>query len=183
MRPFDPRLLRYAKRARVPIAGVAVLGVLTAGLVIVQAQLLATGIADAFLHGATLASLRGTLIVLAVVIGARAVVAWASEAVSYHASAAVKAGLRRELLARVSELGPRWLASQQTATLTALATDGIDALDGYFGKYLPQLVLGAVVPVAVVVRVGVADPLAGLTILCTLPLVPLFGALVGRADG
>ena len=181
VKPLDPRLLRHARQARTYIAAVSGLGALTAALVIVQAQLLATGITAAFQHGATLAVLRGTLVALAAVAAGRVVLAWATEAASYHASAAVKAELRRGLLSRAVELGPRWLAGKRSAELTALATEGIEALDGYFAKYLPQLVLAAVVPVAVLVRVGLADPLAGLTIAATLPLIPLFGALVGKA--
>ena len=181
MKPLDPRLLRHARQARVYIAAVSGLGVLTAALVIVQAQLLATGITAAFLHGAGLTALRGTLAALAAVVAGRVVLAWATEATSYHASAAVKAELRGRLLARATELGPRWLAGKRHAELTALATVGIEALDGYFARYLPQLVLASVVPVAVLVRVGWSDPLAGLTIALTLPLIPLFGALVGKA--
>jgi ATP-binding cassette subfamily C protein CydCD len=174
MKPLDPRLLRHARRTRLPIAGVAALGVATAGLIIVQAQLLADGITAG-------GSVAVILAVLAVVIAARVLVAWATEAVAYHASSTAKSQLRDALLTKVTELGPRWLAGQRAGSLTTLATTGMDALDGYFSRYLPQLVLGVVVPVAVVVRVGVADPLAGLTILGTLPLVPVFGALVGRA--
>ncbi|MGO9194458.1 MAG: thiol reductant ABC exporter subunit CydD [Streptosporangiaceae bacterium] len=188
MRPLDPRLLRQARQARVYIAAVSGLGLLTAALIIVQAQLLATGIVGAFTRGDTIRALRPVLVALAAVVAGRVVVAWVTEAASYHASAAVKAELRRRLLTRATQLGPRWLAGQhsaspapRTAELTALATDGIEALDGYFAKYLPQLVLATVVPVAVLVRVGWADPLAGLTIAATLPLIPLFGALVGKA--
>ena len=181
MKPFDRRLLRHARQARGYIAAVAALGALAAALVIVQAQLLAGAIAGAFERHDTLGALRGTVIALAAVAASRVLVAWATEAASYRASAAVKAELRRKLLARAAELGPRWLAGRRTAELTALAADGIEALDGYFAAYLPQLVLAAVVPAAVLIRVGVADPLAGLTIAATLPLVPVFGALVGRA--
>jgi len=176
------------------IAAVSGLGLLTAALIIVQAQLLATGIVGTFTRGDTIRALRPVLVALAAVVAGRVVVAWVTEAASYHASAAVKAELRRRLLTRATQLGPRWLAGKhsaspggrppgapRTAELTALATDGIEALDGYFAKYLPQLVLATVVPVAVLVRVGVADPLAGLTIAATLPLIPLFGALVGKA--
>jgi len=181
VRPLDPRLLRHARQARRYIAVVAVLGLLTTALVIVQAQLLAGAIAGAFEQGHTLAVLRGTVIALAAVVAGRVLVAWATEVTSYRASAATKAELRRKLLARATELGPRWLAGGHSAELTALATEGIEALDGYFARYLPQLVLAAVVPAAVAIRVGVADPLAGLTIAATLPLIPVFGALVGRA--
>ena len=143
MRPLDPRLLRHARTARRFIAAVSALGVLTAALVIVQAQLLATGIVGAFQHGDTIRALRPVLVALAAVVAGRVVVAWATEAASYHASAAVKAELRRRLLTRAAQLGPRWLAGQRNAELTALATDGIEALDGYFAKYLPQLVLAS----------------------------------------
>ena len=163
MKPFDPRLLKHARQARWPVAAVAALGALAAGLIIVQAQLLASAIAAAFTGGATLAALRGTLLALAAVLAGRVAVAWADEIASYRASAAVKAELRRRFLARAVALGPRWLAGRRSAELTALATEGIEALDGYFSKYLPQLILAAIVPVAVLVRVGLADPLAGLT--------------------
>jgi len=187
VKPLDPRLLRHAGQAKPYIAAVALLGALTAGLVIIQAQLLAGAISGAFEHGDTLAVLRGTVIALAVVVVGRVLVAWGTETASYHASAATKAELRRKLLARATELGPRWLAGGEgtgggrSSEITALATEGVEALDGYFAKYLPQLMLAAIVPIAVLIRVGVADPLAGLTIAATLPLVPLFGALVGRA--
>ena len=183
MKPFDPRLLRHARRARLPIAAVAGLGALAAGLIIIQGQLLADGIAAAFTGGATLSALRGVLVALVAVLAGRVAVAWAGEIASYRASAAVKAELRRSFLARAVELGPRWLAGRRRAELTALATEGVEALDGYFAKYLPQLILAAIVPVAVLVRVGLADPLAGLTIAATLPLVPVFGALVGKMTG
>jgi thiol reductant ABC exporter CydD subunit len=176
MRALDPRLLAYARRARVPIAVVVCCGVLTAGLIIVQAQLLADGISSGSLG-------TGLAAGLAVVVAGRVAVALVTEAAAYHASNEVKSALRLGVLGRAVELGPRWLAGQRAASLTTLATDGVESLDGYFGRYLPQLVLGVVVPVAVVVRVAIADPLAGLTIACTLPLVPLFGALVGRASG
>jgi ATP-binding cassette, subfamily C, bacterial CydCD len=183
VKPFNPRLLKHAKQARLPVAAVAALGAAAAGLIIVQAQLLADGIAAAFTSGATLGTLRGVLLLLAAVLAGRVVVAWAGEIAAYQASAAVKTELRRQFLARAVELGPRWLAGRRSAELTALATEGVEALDGYFSKYLPQLILMAIVPLAVLVRVGLADPLAGLTIAATLPLVPVFGALVGKATG
>jgi ATP-binding cassette subfamily C protein CydCD len=181
VKPLDPRLLRYARRARLPIAGMAALGALAAGLVIIQAQLLATAIAGAFADGASLAALTGAIIALALVVAGRAAAAWAGEAVAHLASAAAIAELRQRLLARALALGPSWLAGQRTASLTALATTGVDGLEGYFTGYLPALFLAAVVPVAVLARIAVADPWSGLVIGLTLPLVPLFGALIGLA--
>ena len=181
MKPLDPRLLRHARQAAVYIAVLVALGTAAAGLIIAQAQLLSGAIAGAVDHGATLSSLRGIVIALAAVLAGRALIAWAAEAASYRASAAVKSQLRRQVLARAAALGPRWLAGRRSAELTALATEGIDALDGYFSRYLPQLILAVIVPVAVLIWVGAADLLSAVIILVTLPLIPLFGALVGMA--
>jgi thiol reductant ABC exporter CydD subunit len=196
VRPLDPRLLRHARQARLYIAVLAALGAGAAGLVIAQAQLLATSIAAAFAGRGGLAGLHGVLLALAAVVAGRALVAWATQAVSYRASSAVKSQLRRRLLARAVRLGPRWLAAEGgqgggpggaprggTAGLAELATEGIDALDGYFAAYLPQLVLAVVVPLAVVVRIAVADPLSAAVIALTLPLIPVFGALIGKTTG
>src|SRR5207302_10046948 len=168
-------------RTAVHIGVLAGLGTVAAMLVIAQAQLLAGAISEVFLHGLRLTQLAGTVTALGLVLAGRALVAWATESSSYRASAAVKSALRRRLMARAVELGPRWLSEEQSGRLLALATSGIDALDSYFAAYLPQLVLAVVVPLAVLARVCWADPLAGVTIALTLPLIPLFGALVGRA--
>jgi len=87
--------------------------------------------------------------------------------------------LRGRLLAHAVRAGPSREA--ETAELTTLATRGLDALDAYFARYLPQVLLAALVPLAVLVAVFPADPLAGVTIAATLPLVPVFLGLVGRA--
>ncbi|MDT5036419.1 MAG: ATP-binding cassette, subfamily bacterial CydCD [Micromonosporaceae bacterium] len=63
--------------------------------------------------------------------------------------------------------------------LTTLANRGVDALDDYFARYLPQLVLAAVVPVIVLIRLLPADLTATVTIAITLPLIPVFLAIVG----
>ena len=174
MRPLDPRLLRYARRAAVPIAVLAALGGITAGLVIVQALLLATAIAD---------RTAAVLVPLAAVVAARALTAWASEASAHRASAAATSELRRRLLTHVIRLGPAWRRKRKTAELAELATQGIDALDGYFTGYLPKLILAVVVPLAVLATITAADPLSGAVVAVTLPLIPAFGALIGMATG
>jgi ATP-binding cassette, subfamily C, bacterial CydCD len=178
-RPSDRRLLRYARPARPYLAGLVLATVAIAGLVILQAQLLATAIAGTFSNGLNLSALRGTIIALAVVVAARAALAWAVEALSYRASAGVKSRLRRDLLRRSVELGPRWLATRRAGELATLTTVGVDSLDAYFAKYLPQVVLAVVIPVAVVARLLVADPLSAAIIIVTVPLIPVFMGLVG----
>jgi ABC-type transport system involved in cytochrome bd biosynthesis fused ATPase/permease subunit len=178
-RPSDRRLLRYARPARAYLIGLVVVTVAVAGLVILQAQLLATAIAGSFGGNLDRSALTGTIVALAAVVAARAALAWALEALSYRASAGVKSQLRRDLLRRAVELGPRWLATRRAGELATLATTGVDALDAYFARYLPQVVLAVVIPLAVVARLLAADPLSAVIIVVTLPLIPLFMALVG----
>ncbi|WTW96295.1 thiol reductant ABC exporter subunit CydD [Streptomycetaceae bacterium NBC_01309] len=181
MKPVDPRLMRHARATRGFLALTVVLGVVGAGLVIVQAGLLATLIVGAFQDGKSVAELRTPLIALALVAAGRALAAWLTEVAAHRTSAAVKSQLRRKLLAQVMRLGPAWLTGARTGELTTLATRGIDALDGYFARYLPQLVLAVVVPVAVVARIVTGDWISAATIVVTLPLIPLFMALIGMA--
>ncbi|HEY3682729.1 MAG TPA: thiol reductant ABC exporter subunit CydD [Streptosporangiaceae bacterium] len=180
MRPLDPRLLRYARATATHLGVLVALGAVTAGLVIAQAWLLSGAIAGAF-HGGAWSGLGGTVLLLALVIAGRVLVAWLGEAAAYRASASVKSQLRRRLLDHALRLGPRWLARGRTGEIAALATRGVDALDGYFAKYLPQLVLAVIVPVAILAVVLPTDLLAGITIMVTLPLIPLFMALIGMA--
>ncbi len=182
MRPFDPRLLRAARGTAVVLVVAVALGAVTAGLAIAQAALLAHAIASAFQGGAGVGALRGTLVALAAVLAARAAVGWGREAAAYRASASVKSTLRRRLLERTATLGPRWSSEARSGEVVALATRGLDALDGYFARVLPQLALAAIVPVAVVVALATADLLAAATVALTVPLIPLFMALVGRAS-
>jgi thiol reductant ABC exporter CydD subunit len=153
-----------------------------AGCVLIQAGLLARLITDAFVHGSGLADLREPLALLAVVVVARAFLAWAQDVVAARSSATVKQQLREALLGHAAALVPSAtsaLAGRRTADLAALATRGIDALDAYFARYLPQLVLAVLVPPLVLLRIGVADVLSAIVVLVTLPLIPVFLVLVG----
>ncbi|WP_326786805.1 thiol reductant ABC exporter subunit CydD [Streptomyces sp. NBC_00151] len=181
MKPIDPRLLRYARATRRFLVAVVGLGVAGAALVIAQAMLIAEVVVGAFQHGFSAAELRTPLVVLTVVALGRALVAWLTELAAHRASAAVKSELRGRLVERAASLGPGWLSGQRTGSLVALATRGVDALDDYFSRYLPQLGLALVVPVAVLARIVTEDWVSAAIIVCTLPLIPLFMVLIGWA--
>ena len=177
-RAVDPRLLRCAAAARGSLLAAVVLGLATAALILAQAGLLAAVLATA-VRGGGLAPVRTALLLLLAVVAGRALVAGAGELVALRAAAAVKSRLRRRLVARTLRLGPGWLAGQRPGEIAALATRGLDGLDSYFARYLPQLVLAAVVPVAVLARVAATDWISAAIIAATLPLIPLFAVLVG----
>ncbi|MGW2859893.1 thiol reductant ABC exporter subunit CydD [Streptomyces sp. NPDC001205] len=181
VKPIDPRLLRYARATRFFLAVVVALGLVGAGLIVAQAMLIADIVVGAFQHGYDAAGLRTPLLYLAAVAVGRGLVSWLTELAAHRASAAVKSELRGRLLERAAGLGPEWLSGRRTGSLVALATRGVDALDDYFARYLPQLGLAIVVPVAVLARIVTEDWVSAATIVITLPLIPLFMILIGWA--
>ncbi|MGW0600689.1 thiol reductant ABC exporter subunit CydD [Streptomyces sp. NPDC002776] len=181
VKPIDPRLLRYARATRLFLVAVVGLGVVGALLVIAQAMLIAEVVVGAFQHGLPVSGLTTPLLLLGAVALGRALVAWLTELAAHRASAAVKSELRGRLLERAAALGPGWLGGQRTGSLVALATRGVDALDDYFSRYLPQLGLAVVVPVAVLARIVTEDWVSAAIIIGTLPLIPVFMMLIGWA--
>jgi ATP-binding cassette, subfamily C, bacterial CydD len=179
VRPVDPRLLRHARAARGYLVTAIVLGLAATGLILAQAGLLAHVLATAVRSGGTVGPLAATLLALVLVVGARAAVGYGGEVAALRAAAAVKSQLRRALADRVVRLGPAWARDRPAGEVAALATRGIDGLDPYFARYIPQLVLAVLVPAAVLARVAAADWISAVLIAVTLPLIPLFAVLVG----
>ncbi len=176
--PVDPRLLRYAGAARGYLVVTVALGLAGTALILAQAGLLAHALATAA-RGDVAATLAGTLTALLIVVAARAAVNYGGEITALRAAATVKSQLRSALTARALRLGPGWLGGQRAGEIATLSTRGLDGLDTYFARYLPQLVLGVLVPIAVVVRVAAADWISAVIIAVTLPLIPFFAVLVG----
>lgn len=179
MRALDPRLLRYARATRTFLFASVGLGALSALLIVAQAWLLADVVASAFSGGKSVAQLQTPLAVLLCVVAARAVVAWGAELAAGRSSAQAKSQLRGALLERVAGLGVNGSREERTGELAVLATRGIDALDGYFSLYLPQLFLAVIVPLVVLGAVVGKDWVSAAIIAVTIPLIPLFMALVG----
>jgi thiol reductant ABC exporter CydD subunit len=179
MPAVDQRLLKCARPAKIYLATSVLLGIVKGFLLISQAWLLATVIAGAFIDGKDLAQLRSPIELLLVVFLLRALVAWAQELAANQCSAKVKSMLRTALLQRAVLLGPDGTVTGRSGDIATLAVRGVDALDGYYARYLPQVVLATVVPLTVLVAVFSADWVSGAIMLVTLPLVPIFMALVG----
>ncbi|MBO3083930.1 thiol reductant ABC exporter subunit CydD [Cellulomonas fengjieae] len=180
MRPLDPRLLRHARAARGYVALTAALGVLTAALVVAQAVLLAHALGDAVTDGVSLTVLGPTVAWLAAVVLARALVTAVQERFAHRAATRTVAELREQVVAHAVALGPRWLASGEGPRVVTLATRGLDALEPYFVRYLPQLVLAATVTPGVLLVVLGLDWISAAILFVVLPLVPIFMVLVGR---
>ena len=178
---MDPRLLDHGRAARGYLVLSVVLGAATALLVVARAWLLAVIVVGAAADGKDLGQLRGALVALLLVVVVRAAVAWYSDVAADRCSARVKSQLRAALAERVAADAPSALGGRRTGELVTLATRGVDALDGYFSRYLPQLVLAVIVPLTVLAVVAAEDWLSAVIIAVTLPLIPVFMVLIGTA--
>ncbi|MFS6529516.1 thiol reductant ABC exporter subunit CydD [Microbacterium aurugineum] len=177
MKPVDPRLLRYAGAARGFLAASALIGVVQTAVVIVFAWLLTDAVTGAIAGRDVTASLLWLLVTALL----RGVLIAASDAAGTRAAAKTGMQLRSALIAAVGRLGPGWLAQRNQTELAVTAGHGLEALDAYFARYIPQLVLTVIATPVLVAVMWWQDWPSGLTALITLPLIPLFLILIGMA--
>jgi len=196
VKPLDPRLLRYAQAARTVLGIGGLLGVVRTAAVIAWCWLLANAIATLVLPvlggagGASGRVAEGALgpeslpLLLggaAVALVARSLATWGMEVVAARGAVRAKAQLRAAALDAIDRRSPEWLGSRADVGPATALGRGLDALDGYFSSYLPQLILTACATPFLVLAVLLADPLSGVTVLIVFPVIPLFMILIGLA--
>lgn len=177
MKPVDPRLLRYAAAARGFLLASAAIGVLQTAVTIAFAWLLTEAIVGVIAGRdvtVTLLSLLGAALLRGLLIAA-------SDAAGTQAAARTGMQLRAALVAAVGRLGPGWLAQRNQTQIAVTAGHGLEALDAYFARYIPQLVLTVIATPVLVAVMWWQDWPSGLTAVITLPLIPLFLILIGIA--
>lgn len=179
-RPVDPRLLRYSSASRHFLVITAAIVLAQTGVIIGFAWLLTTALVGAIAAQPveTLLPALGGAAALALV---RGLLIAASERTSAIGAARASLQLRAALVSAVDRLGPAWLSRRNSAALAVTAGHGLEALDAYFGRYLPQLVATAITMPVLIVTILVSDPLSGLIVVLTMPLIPLFMVLIGLA--
>ncbi len=181
---YDARLLRLVQDDRLALGRALLLGVIAGALTLLQAYTLARIVDGVFRQGLALPAVAPLLALLAGAALARAGASWAGEVAAQRVAERVKTGLRSRLMAHILALGPAYTRGEHTGELVNTAVEGIESLDAYFSQYLPQLALAAAVPVLFLAFVFPLDPITGLVLLLTAPLIPLFMALIGNlADG
>ncbi|KQQ00809.1 MULTISPECIES: thiol reductant ABC exporter subunit CydD [unclassified Rathayibacter] len=180
MKPLDPRLLRYARSARLFLVLGGALALARTLAIVAFAWLVAQLVAGA-IDGRPVAELAPLLAALLAVVVARAGLAWATEVNAVRGGVGAKAQLRHAVLEALVALGPSGRAGGGSGGVVALLGGGLEALDGYFARYLPQLIATAVATPLLTLVVFLADPLSALFLIVTLPLIPVFMVLIGWA--
>lgn len=174
------RLLSLARDARTALTLTILTGLLAGWLVIGQSYLLSTTVNAVFLQKQTLLQVSRWLQLLLIVIAARGLLAWINEVAAKAVAVRIKTDLRERLFAHILALGPAFSRGERTGELTTAAVEGIEALDAYFSQYLPQLVISTLVPLSILFLVFPLDPLSGVVLLLTAPLIPFFMYMIGR---
>jgi len=177
MKPVDIRLLRYASAARGFLLLSGAIGVVQTAVTVAFAWMLTDAVTGALAGRDVTASLLWLLGLAAL----RGVLIAASDAAGTRAAAKTGMQLRAALIAAVGRLGPGWLAQRNQAGLAVTAGHGLEALDAYFARYIPQLVLTVIATPVLLAVMWWQDWPSGLTALITLPLIPLFLILIGIA--
>jgi len=179
VRTLDPRLVARTRAARPLLVADAAMGIATTVPVIVQATVLAGVVTRAFGRDPS-ARLAAAAAALVAAFAVRGALAWGMEVAGRRAAASVLSELRLDLAARRLRTQPLATDGVQSGEVVAASVQGIEALEAYFGRYLPQVVLATVVPVVVLGFVATVDLTSALIMLLTLPLVPVFMWLIGR---
>jgi len=156
------------------------LGLAAGWLIIAQAWLLARVVSAVIIDHQTLAAVWGYLAAMLPIFALRFALLRASENVAFEAAAQVRRELRARLYAHLQALGPLWLTRQSSGDLANALVTGIDALEAYYARYLPNMALTALVPLSILVFVLPQDWISGLVLLVTAPLIPVFMILVGK---
>ena len=179
MRLLDPRLLRWARAARRSLTIDVVLGLLATVALLSQAVLVAGIISGAF-EGRSVPEEVAALSSLVAVVVVRGLLDGAFEATGRRAAASVMSDLRISLVERRLRDAPIAADGVEAGEVASAAVSGVDALETYFARYLPQVVLAALIPPLVLVWTAFIDPISAVIMLVTLPLIPVFMVLIGR---
>ncbi|MCU0305395.1 MAG: thiol reductant ABC exporter subunit CydD [Thermoanaerobaculales bacterium] len=177
---LDRRIVTLALGRRPALAGSVLAGWLGGVVTVVQAWLLARVIAEVFLAGADRAAVSGELGWLVAAIALRAGLGWTADALAASAAAGVKHEIRCRAFDAIMARGPAAAELEHTGELITVLTDGVEAIDAYVSRYLPQLAMAAVIPLTIAAVVLGRDPLSGVVLVATAPVIPLFMWLIGR---
>ena len=176
---MNRELLRQVRSARASLSLTVMLGLLAAVATIAQMAFLSKVVDRVFLKRMDLGDVGVLLLLLVGASVLRSGLLWAREVVAQKGAVRIKSELRERLFGHVVRLGPAYAKGERTGELTTTATEGIERLDAYFGRYLPQTALSVFVPLLIAGYVFPRDPASAILLLVTAPVIPILMILVG----
>lgn len=172
-------LMQASKPARRWLFISVALGIFSGILIILQSGVLAHIIDRVYIHQATRSILFSFISLFLGIIVLRTLITWLRESVSFQTANIIKDTVRKKILSHLMELSPSELSHFKTGALTSTLIEQVEALHGFFADYFPQMTIAVILPLIIVVVVFIQNWVAGLVLLITGPLIPLFMAFIG----
>ncbi|MEC5318590.1 cysteine/glutathione ABC transporter permease/ATP-binding protein CydD [Brenneria populi subsp. brevivirga] len=172
-------LKQQSKLARRWLRLSLLLGFLSGVLIVAQAWLLASLLHALIIEHAPRDSLRSSFLLLVAAFVLRALNSLLREQVGFMCGQAVRRQIRKLVLDRLQQLGPAWVQGKPAGSWATMILEQIEDMQDYYSRYLPQMYLAALIPLLILIAIFPINWAAGLILLLTAPLIPLFMALVG----
>ncbi len=176
---FNKTLYSFIKGAQLKFFVIIFLGLLASVTTILIALLLSKIINGVFLSSQTLQDVSTLIIILIVLAVLKSVLIWSQQFFSASLVSFIKKSFRKKLLAQIESIGPLALKSERTGEITNTLINGVDKLEDYFSKFLPQMFLAVLIPILILIFVFPLDWLTGIVFIVTAPIIPLFMFLIG----
>ncbi len=135
------------------LAATILLGTISGGLIITQSYFLSRIINSVFLEAQALYQVWHFMLILLVLILARALLTWLNSMLANRLAGRVKLSLRERIARHLFALGPAYVRGERSGELITTTIEGVEALDPYVSQYLPQVFLSIIVPAIILVTV------------------------------
>ena len=162
---LHPRLLALAADVRWRIIISAIVGMLAVAAGVARLAVAAVIIVEVVRGNATFESLTWPLVIMAALIVARTYLQYLQEVMSHHTASLVKVKLRERLYEHSLALGPGHFDAARTGDALMSLAEGVERLEAFFGRYLPQMIVAALAPVVIFVFMAIIDLWTGVIFL------------------
>ena len=176
---FNKQLFDLTKKDRNKFYLIILFGLIASVFTIAQAFILSRTINNVFLLHQTLQQVFYLIIIYLSFSVAKAISIWLQNFFSSKVVFIIKSNLREQLINKIKELGPLKLKSERTGEIVNTLLNGVDKLEDYFSKFLPQIFLAAFIPILILLFVLPRDLLSALIFIVTAPIIPTFMFLIG----
>jgi len=162
------------------LAASILLGIASGILIVIQTSVLVGIVNGALFEHRTLSELTLSISILAALFLARAATLYASRRAGYASASRVKLDTRSRIVASLRELGPVTLSREHGGELAQTAMDGVEALEGYYARYLPQRAVASLLPLLILAVAFPLDWISGIIFTGTAVFIPLLMVLIGE---
>ncbi|HHF6587184.1 TPA: cysteine/glutathione ABC transporter permease/ATP-binding protein CydD [Haemophilus influenzae] len=158
-----------------------VLATLSSFILVAQTYFLATLLDKLIMQNVPRDELIPYFLGLIIGFGIRAIILWAREKIGFQSGQLLRNHIRQKILDKIHLVGPATINQKPAGSWASIMLEQVENLHNFYARFLPQQSLSAIVPVVIFIAVFPLNWAAGLILMITAPLVPLFMIIVGIA--